>query len=259
MKEGIKVGEIKKAIQHNKKLAENKGEGYEKAEEDWGLYNSPISSFGKIFKESLPDKDYDPYALEITSEKGLIFKNYIEKTLSSSEERNLTAIEFGGPGSELFKGFTKGFFDKTTGVCLEDIRDEKEKETDKNLNHSVIEGDILDPLNDAIILKVIKEINTDKFDLIISRMEGPLNFIDKNLSILDRIIRNWYKILNKNGLMFVQFDTGNNTDMNLLRQWTQSLREKFPELDIQLTSKVMRLHKKAGAPDELPPATKIFS
>jgi len=242
-------------------------DGYGRGEKEWLFYDSSLESFGITFASSLPIKNKEIKEKEYPA--GEVFIKYIEDTLSQGKEKSLTAVEFGGPGSNLFSDFTRGFFRQTIGVCLKDIRNKNQEERDTKNNHFVVEGDILDVRSDKMLSEIIKKFGANKTDLIISRMIAPLHHIDMNPAILDRIIRNWYNILNENGLMFIQFTTNvrqhwnliSNTQTEILiEKWSMAIRERFPEIDVQTANMgIMRLHKKTGAPKNLPPATQLFS
>lgn len=265
MNEGahIQIGEIREALETNKDLAESP----RIAEDNWSDYDSPLEKprehsfpMAVTFSKTLPDE----YKAE--SEEHPVFKGYIEETLSSGESQHpLTGVEFGGTGSSLFGEFTKDFFEATVGVCLEDIRDDQTKKDDEANHHFVITGNALDTSyleDNETAKKVIEKLGTPGVDLIICRMSGPLSWINKNGAILDRIIRNWYEILNYNGLMFVQFDRGGSDDVDtvdLVNKWVEAIKGKFPQLDIQIEGGAMRLHKTDDSPEYLPPATKLFS
>jgi hypothetical protein len=143
---------------------------------------------------------------------------------------------------------------------LKDIRDETQKKAEEETGHFVIEGNILDVKSNIVFDNIREKIETDKTDLIISRLGRPLEFIDKNTAILDRIIRNWYEMLNQNGLLFVEFQFRSVPDLkNQVESWINIVRAKFPEIDITVgVSGTLRLHKGKGAPDKLPPATQLF-
>lgn len=264
----IKISEINRALEINRELANN---GYLGGGRDanWGTYYSPLDGqikegvfpISATFSRTLPEK------YQSKSENDPVMKKYIEETLSMGEEKHpLTAVEFGGPGSNVFEGFTKNFFETTTGVCLEDIRSNDKKDEDKANHHFVVSGDALDPSyieDNQTLKKVLKTLGTGGVDLIICRMDGPLNHIVKNGAILDRIIRNWYEILNYNGFMFIQFDRGgfdpDTVTIEAVEKWANELKKRFPEIDIQLNEGAMRLHKKDGSPQYLPSTTKLFS
>lgn len=277
MNEGIKTEKRKQAEQaieeRNKAIAKNRSlitnDGYIiKKEGEWGWYDSSINDFAETFLDSLPEE----YKKNKNKLSGKIFKNYIEETLlkSKEESKHLTGIEFGGPGSNFFSGFTVNFFSNSVGVCLKDNRDEYLKKQDARSNHSVITEDILDPQkNNSLIKKILYSLGANKTDLIISRMQGPLGELKMNPDILDRIFRNWYNILNENGLMFIQFEYSMATHKSpssneiLIRKWAAAIENIYPQIDIQLENNftrdgIFRLHKGVGAPEKLPPATQLF-
>ena len=98
-------------------------------------------------------------------------------------------------------------------------------------------------------------------------MCGPLHDINKDVSILEKIFRNWYEMLNANGLIFIQFNYVNidsNTDnydlevQKNIKLWVEKIKEMYPDIDIQLGNGVLRIHKKPGSPDKLPKAIDLF-
>ena len=260
----VPVGEIRKALEFNSKVA--RGWGTRMREESW-YRDASIESIGRTFLDCLPESYlHDPNTM------GEAFKKYIENTLSKSKEKRngLTAVEFGGPGSALFAGFSKGFFGKTIGVCLKDLRQDTQKEREQKNGHLIIEGNILDVINYKVYGKVATQLANGKTDLIISRMMGPLDQIEKNPAILDRVIRKWYGMLNTNGIMFIQIefsDAGDEpfTYNHSVRRWADAIHSKCPEIEIQFDRpdmpyfvKRIRLHKNPGAPEELPSAAQMF-
>ncbi len=253
MKEIIEIGKIRQALEANKKLAtegDKKLGGYDTSEEEWPTYDSSLENFESDLVFSLP-KDYEPNLKEDR------FKKYIEETLSKEKNRNLTAVEFGGPGSQLFRDFTKKFFTKTVGVCLKDIRPEDIKKHDVENNHSLIIGDIMEVISNETLEEVAKKLGTNRTDLIISRMKGPLDDINKHPAILDRIIRNWYGMLNDNGLMFIQYDNYMKLEP-LVRKWVTAVNQRFPQIDLQPGDGILRLHKRKGSPENLPSVAQFF-
>ncbi len=249
MKEG-EFGKIRKAIKINKEVSM----GNFAIEEKWPTRDSSIEDFSKTFFSCISD-EYNTRHNFDRSKKENIFKNYIEDTLKNNENKKLYAIEFGGSGSELFRGFSKDFFYKTIGICLKDLRKISEKFSDKLNNHFVIEGDILDIFDKKIYNDINKKFNMKKVDLIISRMMGAVYDFKKNEAILNNIARKWYSILNENGLMFVQFALPKveiNTE-ELVHKWVGYINQNFKDkIEIQVEKNVFCLHKKFGAPEELP-------
>ena len=282
MGEKFNFGDIRNDIFKNKKIANE----FKDDEESWSQYDSSLSAFGSSFNKTLPEEYITPLNKKIFTnidEYGEVFKNYVEDTLSKNKNHYRTAIEFGGPGSNLFSGFSPNFFSKTIGLCLDDVRGRSQKEYDHKKGHSIITGDIMKPNNNEMYLKIEDELGTNKVDLIISRMMGPLRStndtsLKKNPLILDRIIRKWYNLLNENSLLFAQFEyfSEHNPDPKQIydaesfppsikpleekvSKWAEIINKKFKnKIEIQLGRGVMRLYKKSGAPEELPKINELF-
>ena len=263
-----RIGEIRNAIKSNKVL---KTEEYFN-EYHWYIYDRPIGHFAKDFFTCLPSEIQAVLQKKQPLEKylyscGEALKKYIQDTLAINKSKRLTAIVFGGPGSNFFSSFND-FFDKTVGVCLEDIRDESKTQDDEHSGHSIVKGDILDLKNfDKLIEELEKKLGTKKVDFIMTRMCGPLHDINKDVSILEKIFRHWYEMLNANGLIFIQFNYVNidsNTDnydlevQKNIKLWVEKIKEMYPDIDIQLGNGVLRIHKKPGSPDKLPKAIDLF-
>ena len=278
MLEKPSFGEIRKDIINNKKEAESKVD----SEESWTQYDSPLWQIGASFEKVLPEKYIGPIHKKLyveVQEFGHAFKQYIEDTLPKENGKELTAIEFGGPGSKLFADFDPGYFDRSVGVCLDDVRDAKTTRDDFLRKHYVVPSDITDTAQNKILYEILKtRLNTNKVDLIISRMMGGLHTIKKNPAVLERIVGEWYELLNENGIMFAQFEYfyEHNPNMQqrleseiekpierisetMARQWVNAINEKYKDtIDLQMGRGIIRLHKKAGAPDHLPLAKEIL-
>src|SRR3989338_10931638 len=132
-----KTEKVRSALTTNKRLAA-KGQGrYDTEELEWTDYNSKIDSFGKTFFDTLPKEFFEKVKCDTRN----AFLIYIESTLTDQRENTsdqLTAVEFGGPGSNLFRAFPKGFFKRTVGVCLKDIRLPGEKIRDTERGHYLV-------------------------------------------------------------------------------------------------------------------------
>ncbi|OGI71637.1 hypothetical protein A3B84_00070 [Candidatus Nomurabacteria bacterium RIFCSPHIGHO2_02_FULL_35_13] len=248
----IKFGGMVKEFFHDKSLKKEK-EKIKDKERSWGVYDSNLLEFGSTFYASLPTE----YEFKSWKE-GL--RLYIENTLSLERKEKLTAVEFGGPGSRFFSGFSNDFFRKTIGVCLADIRNENLKVEDSKSNHYVITGDILDVHNDEIFKEIRAKLDVNKIDLIISRMVGGLNQFEGSKTALDNAVRLWYGLLNENGIMFIQYNYNsiNDKEDNIVAECIEKIKSKYPQIDIQLGKGSIRLHKKPGAPEELPEDTHFF-
>lgn len=276
MQEKIKLGDIRRDLMVNIEVTkENKLK-----EKKWPLKNSSLANIGSSFSKVIPEEYVGTINQQVYSnidKLGEGFKKYIEETLSKSENKERTAIEFGGPGSRLFSDFTKKFFKKTVGICLKDTRQFYNKMIDNRVGHSVITGDITDTTNKELYTTINKQLNTEKVDLIISRMMKPLDYMKKNPALLDKIIRKWYSLLNKNGMLFVQFefflehnpkmenkhraevDPQEERDIEInVKEWVKLIEKRFPnEIEIKLGRGIIHIHKKENAPEELPPAREL--
>ena len=124
----------------------------------WGMTNSSLlegfSSFQNTFENILPEGEGN-------------IKEYIETTLADKKGVAI-GIEFGGPGSLVFRAFSDGFFAKTAGVNLHD--DRIDLYSDEERNHTVIVGDMLANSTQAEVRKWLGEGN--KFDLVFERLLG---------------------------------------------------------------------------------------
>ena len=257
----------------NKRIQEKK-EYSHKSFPWWDYHDSSLEEFGHSFCDTLP-KTYTDFiesdGVARVIEYGGAFRAYIEKTLLGNEHR--AAVEFGGPGSSLFAGFKENYFEKTVGVCLEDMRTDEMKELDEEGNHHIYIGDILDVKNLDFDSFLKNTLEVEKVDLIVSRLMGPLKALSMNPLVMERVIDSWYSLLKENGLLFVQFQyhlqhnpseavrfyekeiaPPQVTDTeSIVEEWATFIQKQFPDtLELQLGRGVLRLHKKIGAPDMLP-------
>jgi hypothetical protein len=263
--------QIKKAIEYNKLETEDNSL---KKDDAWPQYDSPIYEFGGTFVKSLPAEytnHLDKKIYATVEETGEPFKQYIEDTLSKSKNKELYAVEFGGSGSRLFHEFSKGFFERTAGVCLGDERYTEEKFNDAKKGHDVVIGDVLTVNGNPIYKDIENRLGTSKVDLIISRMQGPLYLLDKNPAIMNALVKKWYSMLNENGILFAQFEYMKEHNPNMeekyksiiepenirdseihAQYWVDEIKKRYNGLvDVQLGRGVLRLHKNFGAPEEI--------
>lgn len=73
----------------------------------WGYYDSEIEHYGHNFDRTVPNNENSKTS----------FNEYAEKFLKE-KQGNAVAIELGGPGSNLFRGFSNGFFIRPWGLRL---------------------------------------------------------------------------------------------------------------------------------------------
>lgn len=243
-----------------RELAEKKKHDDEKVRqgvsEQWRIYDHPTSSFAGSFEEVTPGSGSRK---EDSDEK---FVHYIRRTLER-EGKDLYAIELGGPASYLFSDFPPEMFKKTVGVVLaDDRREQAVRDSDAEANHQVVEGNIFDR---NLYQRISQETGIQKFDLIISRMLKGLRDVPRSIGMFAFVLRRWYSMLNENGLMFIQFREFSEGVMDekvkqivtdpiedIIQDWIQKLQRAYPAIEIQMYKNAMRIHKKEGAPKELP-------
>ncbi len=226
------------------------------SQEQWPLYDTDIHSFANEFKNVTPEGE------RAHTEKGCteLFVRYIQSTLQQERHTHLRALELGGPGVRLFEGFPKGLFEATYGVCLEDTGNLIEKRA--HPTHTIIRGDLF---RNETYTAINRALNQGGVDLILSRIYGGLEEISHDPIIWARIARTWYKLLREGGLMFVQYrlatadkwisdkEIQKDPREKLMKEWERFIHDQFGDvLDIQLDYSTFRLHKKNGAPKELP-------
>lgn len=286
MKEGVKI--IREAIKANNAVKFNNSiiSKFKPREMKWREYDSSMNNFACTFFECLPKEytedlisKYNNKDVKDIREKSTVFKKYIEETLSKTKNHDLVALELGGTGSKVFSEFKKGFFKKTLGVCLNDIRSPMYESMDLKRGHSVITGDILKTGNDDVYSKIIEKLHGRKVDLVISRMMGPLCYYRNSPIIMENIIRKVFSILNENGIVFFQIyyikdhefnkkthyeiDKFINTylynkNMKNVKIWAERIKKHFPMIEVQVSKGVIRIHKGIGAPNELPKVASLF-
>lgn len=206
----------------------------------YGIMDSSLDSFAKEFRSVLPK--------EFQSDTDQ-FRHYIEHTLSADAHKPLAAIEFGGPGLQLFSGFTPRFFDHTIGVCLT-YKSKKPAEADET-DHTIIKGDIF---HASTYREVRHKLGDQEAGLIISRMAGPLHDMTRNPTILGKIISTWYGLLTDEsaGLMFIEYPQSGALH-ELIEEWSNYIEEHFSDtIEVQVGYQTLRLLKKKGAPEALP-------
>jgi hypothetical protein len=111
MLEKMKFEDLKTDITKNK-IINNQNKN---CESFWHHYDSSLIEIGSTFYKVLPEEyvgELNKKIYTTIEEYGEAFKKYIEDTLSKKPNKERTAIEFGGPGSNLFLVFLIDFLIK---------------------------------------------------------------------------------------------------------------------------------------------------
>jgi hypothetical protein len=213
----------------------------------WGksAYDSSIESFNNYFRLTLPE------AYRIGG-----LRDYIERIFADRKGK-ARAIEFGGPMSELSKGFSEGFFGNTLGVTLVDRRSSEKIEEDNQRHHKLIEGNFFDPS----VLQQIKEwTKGEGVEVIFERLLEGNELVPPEPYLLAETINNDYKLLSPEGVMFLELGDKDHLGWKKLtkatKEWTAFLQNEYAKvLEVSTLYEdvsAMRLRKKPGAPENLP-------
>ncbi|MFA6386189.1 MAG: hypothetical protein WCW04_00230 [Candidatus Paceibacterota bacterium] len=248
-----------------KDLLKSNAEGINKAQEEDRLEMRENHNYGNI--DSHLEKEgasFSYFFRNILPEGQKDLRSYVESSFKEKQGKAL-GVEFGGVGSNLFRGFSKGFFKETFGITLADHREKWKTKIDayKNskhkLDHNVIEGDIL---SDNLYDNLEEKLNGRKVDIIIERMFLGIEFMPAEPYKLSSILEKWYVMLNEGGIMFIQSPVVFN---NLLDKWAEMLHDKYIDsIEFQYEKGIhdaavenegyssFRLRKLKGAPKDLP-------
>lgn len=229
--------EYLEARRHEQNKAKRAGDREKEiGKKTWVTYDSSLIDMSRHFNNVLPQEQHE-------SNKG--FKDYIEDYLGNKKGL-ATAVELGGPGSKLFSGFDEGFFAKTIGITLADLRSQKEKGVDTERHHEVLVGDIFSPMK----YQECKNSLGGGADLIIERMLGGLTANPKSTLLYGKILDRWYQLLNENGLMFIRSPEAL---IPYIDKLSQNITNNFSDkLEIDTHKECFRLIKLPGAPKNLP-------
>ena len=266
-KKPVAEGQERKQMVENTKRAASESVSQELEDRAYEYSNSVLSNRGKYGYETGDERDYsfEGTFLDVLPEGQTNLKEYIETTLTGKKGEAI-GVEFGGLGSELFAGFSPGFFKKTAGITLADNRENLGKvdpshkpvsiAEDDVRHHSVIEGNILD---DHLYTDLNKWLEGKKVDLILERMIAGMDHIPADPYTISKIMSRWYELLDENGILFVQVPP---VLHDQLPAWVEMIQEKYGDvLEVQIKNgheqfelafDLLRIHKLPGAPEKLP-------
>ncbi len=239
--------------EHKDDFKENSPANYTYAIQDSPLRGADdnVVAFEDSFRNVLPEGQRD-------------LRNYIEQALAQRKGEAI-GLEFGGPGSKFFAGFSRGFFKKTAGI---DAAGRARMDStffrgvrEMIRGHMVIQGDILVPRTYSAALGTW--LGDDKPDLIVEHMVGGFELNPIHPMTVYKTFKRWYELLNKGGIMFVQVP---HNARPIVQSWVDMVRgQDFSGLlevayhptdtldgDYSQDLSVLRLRKLPGAPLELP-------
>lgn len=230
-------------------------------------YRLPFIAHDSLLQDKTEAQDtFEESFLNVLPEGQKDLCGYIERTLYLKKGKAI-GIEFGGPGSRLFTGFSRGFFRKTAGIDIIGRHGTSNpvlrlgvaiKDTARN--HKVMTGDILAPKT----YNVLREwLGGNKPDLIIERMRGGFEENVYSKTVLFKTLERWYGFLNQEGLMFIQVPRIAHASF---KEWVDMVQGQnyknllevsyfFPRQGADSSAQhlsAMRLRKLPGAPKRLP-------
>lgn len=184
---------------------------------DSGLLNSKEEySYNNTFKGLYPPEFSD-------------VRDYIEVRFSDRKGKAV-GVDIGGMGSELFAGFSPGFFKKSIGVTLVDKRNSQEIDRDSEIGHEVLETDCFSAQGRN---KLKYWLGDDKVDVIFEKMHGALLNYPDNPKFLMSILNRWYKLLGDKGLMFIQTPSLKEESLKQTQDFLDSIKDgKIPGLSL---------------------------
>lgn len=207
------------------------------------FYDSELADFSDDFEVVVPNQQD--------------LKTYVEKTFSKKAGK-VFGLELGGPGQKLFGGFSKGFFERTAGVCLADPRDQVG-------NHTLIKGDILSEKTRDDVATWSKG---QPIDFIILRMLAGQRTLPLDPFFMAEKTRECYRMLPEEGILLSEIPRA--FLPAYIDEWSDMVKDKYKgKLETQIFFSyplpdrprgLIRIQKLPGAPAELPllPASDIL-
>lgn len=212
----------------------------------WGMLNSGFKSIASDFSPTLPSYQIlnPEYSLRL----------YLKDNYSS---KKVVLLEMGGPGEQLAIDISEFLsIDQSAGVTLPIGLDraryyENSKTENWPDNHSIITGDMFLPKTKR---EISKWLNGKKVDVLIERMGGGLDLLPDNPVWLYKNLNHWYRLLNDNGVMFIEVPTFVESIQDQYSKWIDHLykTEDIYNIEISCKSGSLRIKKLAGACINLP-------
>lgn len=214
----------------------------------WAIYLSRLrfghNSYQETFGKLIPENYKDIY-------------DYIVSNLSSKEGK-LIGIDVGGLGSNVFKDFVSGFFQKTLGLTLTDQRKKYKIDInqDEARNHKVIAGNFRLGSTKS---EIKRELSGKKVDLLFERMAGGLGLMPYDDKWAVKSLEYLYSLLSEIGIMFVQleYDVTDEEKLSIfspkkIEEVVNLLKEKYGHvLEIGYDGKSLLIRKLKNAPELL--------
>ena len=240
-----------KRIERYRESVKGRAENEEKRDPKtiYSIYDSSLNKFGA-------DSNFDITFQPLLDERNQSLRSYIEGSLEKKKGRAI-GIEFGGTGSNLFSGFSRGFFSRSLGVALADTRNRLDVDPtpeDEKRHHSVLAGDLT---NLETYEHVREWLGTEKADLIIERLAGEHYSLPEEPNLLGKVFDAWYSLLAEEGIILAQTTRWMRP---LIAPWVELIQKNYAgslEVDHHHGSELdlfdaILLRKLPSAPEKLP-------
>ncbi len=238
---------------HNKAILRRQEENFDK-DFPWGYFDSPLQepyptgqSYENTFQRLIPPEHHGD------------IRSYIESELKDKRGEAI-GIDIGGLGSSVFHGFSSGFFRRTAGISLHDIRAKYgiEIEEDTIRGHTVIEGDIT---KRETKVGIVAWLGGKKVDLLFERMVKGLTAFPRKDRWTATAISQMYSLLSDDAIMFAELVFFAQEDPKYylidpqkMKEWVKDLNDRFEGfLQAKWDGGSLMIRKRSGAPDDLPP------
>jgi hypothetical protein len=187
----------------------------QREEQGWDIYDS-----GLVTGEHPLEHDF----AQLYPNRYKNIREYLEQRFVNKKGK-VTGLEIGGLGSRIFSDFKNNFLARSVGLTLTDSRDERQRKEDSRRNHNVLKGDAFLPETYKVLAE---KYLPNGADIIFERMENGLLGMTENPTVFFELVKQWYKILSENGVMFVQ--SPYITKKENVEQWQDFLETGLPEI-----------------------------
>lgn len=235
-------------------------QGHAKKDSIHGLYDLYDSDLGSLeyelrgvipgYDEALAKADVErTLATRELQPKREFLRKYIERELDFARF-HAVAVELGGPGSRWAGDFTPGFFERTYGLTLADIRTDEQRTIDSSRNHEVIPGDMFQ--GDSL-QKLEEKVGPKGVHLFMERLAlFGMGHIPTEPVFMGEYLRRIYRLQAEKGIVLAQLPLDEMFSVATYA-WITKLRSKYPgKFSASMDGLFYRLQRLPGAPDELP-------
>jgi len=223
---------------------------------NWEILNSSLYGPNGISEDFLDTLNLSNYVSK--GNAGFAMSSYLKNNFKEKSD-GIIFVEMGGPGERLARDIDEVCkIKKSFGMSLPigiKLATDKNKLNINNLPeyHEIISGDMFlyDKFNE---LK--NKLNGEKVDLLIERMKGGNDLLDGAVCHPNwyyKHLDNWYKLLNDNGVMFIEVPPLLRTNFPYLNEWFDKMKKTNGiGFGTNHNNGFFRIHKLPNAPEKLP-------